>query len=106
MKLQPEKDTELLAKINRETAKIPWSELSRHFALGNVIFVSEDLDLIHVAAHIAHDDKETVQRWMAEGKIGKVSDAQALAWTAADMALWASVISPFILVQAPKTTLH
>ncbi|MCG2584592.1 DUF2288 domain-containing protein [Massilia sp. TS11] len=106
MKLEPEKDTELFAKINRETAKIPWSELVRHFAQGNVVYVSEELDLVRVAMHIAHDDKEAVQRWMAEGKLAKVSDEQAQAWTAADLELWASVISPFILVQPPRQRLH
>lgn len=100
MKLQVEKDTELFEKINRETARIPWSELVRHFAQGNVIFVSPGLDLVKVAMHIAHDDKEAISAWMQAGQIGKVTDEQAVAWTEGDATLWASVISPFILVQA------
>jgi hypothetical protein len=39
-----------------------------------------------------------------------VSDAQAQAWQATDALLWASVVSPFVLVQADKAaakdTLH
>jgi hypothetical protein len=106
MKTKPENDTELHDKINSETARVKWSELERHFAAGSVVFVSEELDLIKAALHISHDDKETVQRWMAEGKIAKVSDVQAQTWMASDATLWASVVSPFVLVQPEKTKLH
>ncbi|MES2325272.1 MAG: DUF2288 domain-containing protein [Pseudomonadota bacterium] len=104
MKTNPDKDTDLKIKINRETARLPWSELVRHFAQGNVIYVSEELDLVDVAVRISHDDKENIARWMADGKVGKVSDAQAQAWTETDATLWASVVSPFILVQPEKTS--
>jgi hypothetical protein len=106
MKTKPENDTELHDKINSETARVKWSELERHFAAGSVVFVSEELDLIKAALHISHDDKEIVQRWLAEGKIAKVSDEQAQTWAASDTSLWASVVSPFVLVQPEKTKLH
>jgi hypothetical protein len=106
MKTKPENDTELHDKINQETARVKWSELERHFAAGSVVFVSEELDLIKAALHISHDDKETVQRWLAEGKIAKVSDVQAQTWLASDATVWASVVSPFVLVQPEKTKLH
>jgi hypothetical protein len=106
MKTKPENDTELHDKINHETARIKWSELERHFASGSVVYVSEELDLIKVALGIAHDDKESVQRWMAEGKVAKVTDVQAQSWLASDAELWASVVSPFVLVQPPKKQLH
>jgi hypothetical protein len=106
MKTKPENDTDLRAKVNRETARLPWAELERHFAQGNVIYVSESLDLVEVAVRISHDDKDSIGRWMAEGKVAKVSDAQAQAWTAANATLWASVVSPFILVQPEKSKLH
>ena len=83
MKTNPDKDTELRDKINSETARLPWAELERHFAQGSVIFVSPDLDLIDVAVRISHDDKDSIARWMADGKIGKVTDEQAQAWTEA-----------------------
>ena len=102
MKLKPEKDAELHDKINRETARIAWSELERHFAQGNVVYVSEELDLIDVAMRIAHDDKDSLQRWMATGKVAKVSDEQAQSWAVTDTELWTSVVSPFVLVQPPK----
>ncbi|AWL03304.1 DUF2288 domain-containing protein [Massilia oculi] len=106
MKTRPEKDTELHDKINRETGRIKWSELQRHFASGSVIWVSEALDLIDVALRVAHDDRESVARWMNEGSVAKVSDAQAQGWLEADEVLWASVVSPFVLVQAEKKQLH
>ncbi|KFI07787.1 DUF2288 domain-containing protein [Massilia sp. BSC265] len=106
MKTNPEKDLELHDKINRETGRIKWSELARHFASGSVIYVSEELDLIDVALRIAHDDKASVGKWMAAGTVAKVSDVQAQTWTAADATLWASVVSPFVLVQPEKKQLH
>ena len=106
MKTNPEKDTELHDKINRETGRIKWSELERHFASGSVIYVSEKLDLIDVALRIAHDDKESVAKWMTAGSVAKVSDGQAQTWTVSDATLWASVVSPFVLVQPEKRALH
>lgn len=111
MKTKPEnktelRDTELHDKINRETGRIQWSELERHFAQGNVIYVSEELDLIDVAMRVSHDDKENIARWMNEGKVAKVSDLQAQTWAAGDIALWAAVVHPFILVQPEKKQLH
>lgn len=106
MKTNPEKDTELHDKINSETARIPWVELQRHFAQGSVVFVSPDLDLIDVAMRISHDDKDSISRWMADGKVGKVTDGQAQAWTEGQALLWTSVVHPFILVQPKKTRLH
>ncbi|MEN3363567.1 MAG: hypothetical protein V7606_841 [Burkholderiales bacterium] len=81
---------------------MPWRELQKYFAGGAVIGVSPELDLVEVAVRIANDDKAAVAQWMAENRIAKVSDAQALAWWDADMQLWAVVIKPWILVQPPK----
>ena len=106
MKTNPEKDTDLRNKVNRETARLPWSELQRHFAQGTVIYVSEELDLVDVAVRISHDDKENIAKWMADGKVGKVSDIQAQTWTESDATLWTSVVSPFVLVQPEKNSVH
>jgi hypothetical protein len=102
----PLKDSELHDKINSETARVKWSELERHFAHGSVVWVSEELDLVEVALRIAHDDKASITRWMNEGKLAKVSDVQAQTWQASDASLWASVVSPFVLVQPEKKQLH
>jgi hypothetical protein len=106
MKTNPDKDTELHDKINSETARMPWTELERHFAQGTVVFVSPDLDLIDVALRMSHDDKESVARWVAEGKVGKVTNEQAQAWAEGQASLWTSVIHPFILVQQEKKKLN
>lgn len=106
LQMDPLKDSELHDKINRETARIHWSELERHFAHGAVVWVSGELDLVEVALRIAHDDKASITRWMNEGKVAKVSDLQAQTWQASDAQLWASVVSPFVLVQPEKRSLH
>ena len=106
MKTKPENDTELHDKINRETGRVKWSELERHFASGTVVWVGASLDLIDVALRIAHDDRATITHWMTDGHVAKVSDAQAQGWLAIDATLWASVVSPFVLVQEEKKQLH
>ena len=85
--------------INLETARIPWKELQRFFASGGAIAVSGELDLVEVAYQISADHKAQVEQWLSAGMIGKVTDAQALAWFEADAELWAVVVSPFVLVQ-------
>jgi hypothetical protein len=106
MNTKPENDTELRIKINLETARLPWSELERHFAQGTVVYVSEELDLVDVAVRISHDDKDSIAAWMGAGKVGKVTDLQASTWAAAEALLWTSVVNPFILVQPEKKTSH
>jgi hypothetical protein len=89
----------LRAELNRETARISWTELLRFFAAGAVIAVSEELDLIEVAIQISNDDKAQVEEWMIEKRVDKVSDAQAKDWLETDAALWTVVVRPWILVQ-------
>ena len=89
-------------KLNRETSRMPWSELLRHFAGGNVIAVSNDLDLVEVALRFTNDDKALVAQWLAQQRIAKVSDSQAAAWLEADVSLWAVVVRPWVLVQLEK----
>ena len=106
MQTNPEKDTDLRLKVNSETARLPWRELEKHFAQGNVVWIANELDLVEVAVRISHDDKITITQWMADGQLAKVTDQQALDWQAADASLWAVVVSTFILVQQEKPTKH
>ncbi len=106
MQTKPENDTELRIKINRETARLPWAELQRHFAQGTVVYVSEELDLVDVAVRVSHDDKDSIARWMSESKVARVSDLQAQAWSESGALLWTCVVSPFVLVQPEKSRLH
>ncbi|HJU99246.1 MAG TPA: DUF2288 domain-containing protein [Burkholderiaceae bacterium] len=106
MQTKPENDTDLRLKVNRETARLPWTELLKHFAAGNVVWVANSLDLVDVAVRISHDDKANISQWMNAGLVAKVSDQQAQSWLEADAELWAVVVSPFILVQQEKPTAH
>jgi hypothetical protein len=106
MQTKPEKDTELRDKINRETARLPWPELIKHFASGTVVWIADELDLVDVAVRISHDDKASITQWMAAGLIAKVSDEQAQHWLETGASLWTSVVSPFILVQQEKRKPH
>lgn len=106
MQTKPENDTDLRLKINSETARLPWTELVKHFASGTVVWVANELDLVDVAVRISHDDKATITQWMAQGNIAKVSDRQAREWLDSDASLWAAVVHPFILVQQEKPKVH
>ena len=97
--MKDQDDKLLHAKLNQETARMPWTELQRYFASGAMIVVSDELDLVDVAARIANDDTASIAQWLNENRIAKVSDVQAKAWLEADAALWTVVVKPWILVQ-------
>ncbi len=91
----------LKAKITAETARINWLELQKFYAAGAVLQVAAGLDLVDVAFAVATDDKTRVADWLAQQQLGAVSDEQAGLWYQAKAELWAVVISPWVLVQAP-----
>jgi hypothetical protein len=93
-------------KINQETSRIAWKELQRFFASGTVILVAADLDLVEVAFQISEDNQQQVAQWLSAGRIGRVTDEQALAWYEADADVWAVVVSPYVLIQEEKNVLH
>lgn len=90
---------DLKARLNRETAKIPWTELQRFYAAGSVVVVAEALDLITVASQFSLDDKSQVEQWLGSGEVARVGDSQALSWLEQDALLWAVVVAPWVLVQ-------
>lgn len=102
MQTKPEKDLDLRNKVNRETARVQWTEMLKHFAQGNVVWVANSLDLVDVAVRISHDDKANITQWMNAGLLAKVSDQQAQDWLESNAQLWACVVSPFVLVQQEK----
>ena len=87
------------AKLNLETAQMAWSVLQVFFASGNAISVSPNLDLVEVAFQMSQDNKQQIESWMAEGKVGQVSDDQARTWYETDAQLWTVVVRPWVLVQ-------
>jgi len=92
----------LIDKINGETAKIPWRELQTYFAAGNALAVNADEDMIQVAAAMAEDNSMQVKGLLEGGKLGPVSDEQASTWYEEDTVVWATVVRPWVLVQAFK----
>lgn len=96
--LQQDRDL-FRARINSETAKIPWRELQRYFAAGKLRLVALGLDLVEVAYALHQDDTESVQRWVANAELATVSDDQARRWYEQDAVLWAVVVKPWVLVQ-------
>ena len=97
-----EQHESLRNKLNSETARMRWKDLLVYFAGGSVIAVGDGLDLVDVALCITQDDKAAVAQWMAEQRLGQVSDQQAAAWLEADTVLWTVVVRPWILVQQQK----
>lgn len=91
---------ELTAKINRETAKIPWSELQKFFAQGRALQVTEGQDLVQIAKWMAQDNAEELEPLMLSGKFGQVNDKTAVQWLDDDQLVWAVVSAPWVLVQA------
>ena len=87
------------AKINSETAKIPWRELQRFFAAGKVMHLGSDIDLVDVAYAMQQDDVEIVTAWTADGQLIPVADEIARRWFDDDALLWAVVVKPWVLVQ-------
>jgi hypothetical protein len=95
-----EESPELLqAKLNQETAKIPWVDLLRFFAQGRVVFVGPGLDLVEVAALACSDRSAEIETWVKEDRICKVSDEQARRWLERDALLWTVVVKPWVFVQ-------
>jgi hypothetical protein len=87
------------AKVNLETAQMPWRDMQRYFASGAALYVAPGLDLVETAFQMSQDNATLIQQWMAAGQFGKVSDEQAKLWFEADAMLWAVVVSPWVLVQ-------
>jgi len=96
--LQRERELER-AKIVSETAKMPWLELQRFFATGNVMLVATELDLVDVAYALQLDDIEQVKTWTESSQVCPVDDDQAKLWVSSDALLWAVVVKPWVLVQ-------
>lgn len=89
----------LYAEILGETAQISWKELEPFFARGLLLWVDGKQDLIEVAMIISEDNKAKVVELMQNNLLQKLDDAQAIDFQERDPVLWASVVSPWVLVQ-------
>lgn len=99
--IKPLEDQEALerARLNQETARIPWRELQRFFAQGRVIAVDPELDLVELALQCALDEAGAIVGELEQGRMAPVSDEQARAWLEANAEVWAVVVKPWVLVQ-------
>lgn len=95
-------EEDVRAKLNRETGKIGWLELEKHFASGNVVYVSSELDLIEVAYQVSQDNKAVVEPWVNAQQLTPATDSQAVQWHEENTELWAVVVAPLVLVQPIK----
>lgn len=89
----------LFAKLNFETAIIPWQELQRFFAQGKVLMVNSGKDLVTIARDIAADQTDELNRLINDSIISPVTDEQAKAMIEHDLQVWAVVIAPWVLIQ-------
>lgn len=96
--------SELIARLNGETAKIQWHQLQKHYASGSVIAVAAGFDLIKVAIALHQDDTAQIKQWLAQELVTEVTDSQAQRWYNENSLVWALVIPPFVLVQETKTS--
>jgi len=95
-----EHDTnELFQKLNQETGKIAWQELQRYFARDVVINISNELDLVNVAAEFSNDNSVVVEQWTTNGLVTRANDDDAKRWLASEAIFWAVVVTPWVLVQ-------
>lgn len=95
---------DLRHRLNAETARIAWSELSVHFARGTVVKVAPALDLVEVALAFVENRRDTVEAWMQAGQLAAATDADAQTWTDSGAVLWAVVVAPWVLAQERRET--
>ena len=95
-------EEDVRVKLNRETGKISWLELEKHFASGNVVYVAPGLDLIEVAYQVSRDNKAAVEGWLQAQQLAPASDVQAAQWHEQKAELWVVVVAPLVLVQTVK----
>jgi hypothetical protein len=96
--LQQERELER-DRIISQAAKIPWLELQRFFAAGQVMLVAAELDLVDIAYAFQLDHVEQVKTWTESLQVCPVDDDQAKHWVTSEALLWAVVIKPWVLVQ-------
>ena len=94
------------AKLNTETATIPWREIEPFFAKGVVVLVEEHLDLVEVAFQISRDNSAKVSEWIEQGNLLRDFDEQAARWSEEDAVVWCVVVRPWVLVQQSHLNAH
>lgn len=96
---QAQTPSETYVRLLGETARIAWKELETFFARGVLLYVAPSVDLVSVAEAVANDDKDQVAGWLASGLVQRMQAEHASDFVTRDPALWAVVVSPWVLVQ-------
>ncbi|MEM7182293.1 MAG: DUF2288 domain-containing protein [Spirochaetota bacterium] len=87
--------------IRAGIASIDWEELKYFFARGQVIWIDPSMDLEETAYQICMNNTESVDEWMQEGKVQRMSDERAKHWYNQKLRVTSVVIQPWVLVQEP-----
>ena len=97
-----EQEQTLLEKLHSETALMPWKDLQRFFAQGNVLYVQDSIDLVQAAVWFAEDAAKQLAPYIESQTIVQPNNDQARAWYDNDVELWTVVVAPYVLVQEQK----
>jgi hypothetical protein len=88
------------AELERSLGPAEWSLLRQHLARDVLITVSTSIDLIEAALAVALNQKERIQSWIEEGKIGKPDLASIQLWEKdPSRSFLCVVVQPFVLIQ-------
>ena len=99
MTSDPETPLTTRQKVNLETARIDWNELQRYFAMGRLIVVDSNLDLVDTAADFVDDNSEKIKTLLETEKVRKADTENARVWNERQPRFWAVVAAPWVLVQ-------
>ena len=91
---------DLEKELKGQIGTADWALLAMHARAGNLIRLSPELELLHVAIAVASNDTETISGLLKRGLLTKPdSDAQDELASLADRFYQFVIVAPFILVQ-------
>ena len=86
-------------ELKDECAPVFYKEVQRFFAKGMLVQVADEIDIIEAALVIQNDNSKQMEQWIAENKVIRVNDEQAIKWSENNEALMAITAVPWVLVQ-------
>ncbi len=96
----PKPPRSLREQLEETLDESEWSWLMPHLARDSVILVSHELDLLVVGEKVSRDDKESVQQWIASGKLSKPTREQIEAWSKTPGKKFLTlIVQPYVLAQ-------
>lgn len=77
-----------------------WAELKKELARDVYIFVDSKLSILDAAQKISEDQKSTVEQWLNDGWLRRLSLNDLEKWEGSpDKPFLAFIVHPFILIQ-------